>query len=77
MALDVLEAVVAQDGVDSAAFRAQGVDLDLIVKLLQRDDPMRRSYLQRRWQRPHSPVHPTCRSAVWNARLALIALSRR
>jgi len=59
MALDVLEAVVAQDGVDSAAFPAQGFDLDLIVKLLQPDDPMRRSYLRRRWQRPHLPIHAT------------------
>jgi hypothetical protein len=28
---------------------AQRLDLDAIVKVLQRDDPTRRSYLQRRW----------------------------
>ena len=58
MALDVLEAGFAQDGTDSAEFRAQGFDWDLIVKLLQRDDPMRRLYLQRRWRHPHLPIRP-------------------
>jgi hypothetical protein len=44
MPLDVLEAV-APDGADS-----QGIKIiDLMVKALQRDDPLRRLYLQRRW----------------------------
>jgi hypothetical protein len=29
---------------------ARELELDLIVRMLQRDDPSRRSYLQRRWQ---------------------------
>ena len=55
MPLDLLEADlvgVAHNGVDGAAPRrvdAQGLKLDLMVKMLQRDDPLRRSYLQRRW----------------------------
>jgi hypothetical protein len=56
---DVFEADFARKGVDSAALRnvdTQGLDFDLIVKLLQRDDPLRRSYLQRRWQRYRASV---------------------
>jgi hypothetical protein len=55
MPLDVLEADLvtpARDGVDGAAPRrvdAQGLRFDLMVKVLPRDDPLRRSYLQRRW----------------------------
>jgi hypothetical protein len=64
MPLDVLEADlvgVARGGVDGAAPRridAQGLEFDLMVKVLQRDDPLRRSYLQRRWH-----GHPT--SLAW------------
>ena len=56
MPLDVLEAGLeglAKNGVGGAAprcFNAQELKFDLIVKVLQRDDPVRRSYLQRRWQ---------------------------
>jgi hypothetical protein len=51
MPLDVLEAdlvALACSGVDSTAPRRVDVQ-DLMVKVLQRDDPLRRSYLQRRW----------------------------
>jgi hypothetical protein len=56
MPLDVLE-VVAGNGVDDAPPRragARGLKFDLMVKVLQRDDPLRRSYLQMAWHR-----HPT------------------
>ena len=55
MPLDVLEADLvglAQDGVGGATPRcldAQRFEFDLIVKVLQRDHSLRRSYLQRRW----------------------------
>jgi hypothetical protein len=59
MPLDVLEAnlVGVACGVDGAPPQhvdAQGLKFDLMVKVLQRDDPLRRSYLQRRWH-----GHPT------------------
>ena len=60
MPLDVLEAGLvglARNGVGGAAPRcvdALELKFDLIVKVLQRDDPLRRSYLQRRWH-----GHPT------------------
>jgi hypothetical protein len=86
MPLDVLEADLvrlARDGVDGAAPRhvdAQGLKLDLIVKVLQRDDPLRRSYLQRRWH-----GHPTSVPLAWAVgrynfgctSLSQIVLSRR
>ena len=59
MPLDVLDANLVRNGVDSAAVRcgnAQGLQLDLIVRILQRDDPLRRSYLRRRWQGHSTPV---------------------
>jgi hypothetical protein len=55
MPLDVLEADlggIARNGADGVALRrvdAQELKYDLMVKLLPRDDPLRRSYLQRRW----------------------------
>jgi hypothetical protein len=56
MPLDVLEAdFVAPRRVD-----AQGLKFDLMVKVLQRDDPLRRSYLQRRWH-GHSTSAPLSR----------------
>ena len=60
MALDVLEADlvgVAHDSGDRAAARraeAPELKFNLMVRVLQRDDPLRRSYLQRRWH-----GHPT------------------
>jgi len=83
MPLDVLEADLVRNGVDSAALRcvdAQGLKLDLIVKILQRDDPLRRSYLRRRWQEHSTPVSlsrdvPRCN--LQPTSLSLIALSRR
>ncbi len=73
MPLDVLEATLVglpRNGVGGAAPRsldAQRLKLDLIVKALQRDDPLRRSYLQRRW---HSQAAKRCD-------IEPIALSRR
>ena len=86
MPLDMLEADLvgrARDGVDGTTPRrvdAQGLDFDLIVKVLQRDDPLRRSYLQRRWH-----GHPTSVPLAWElgrykfGRMSLspIVLSRR
>ena len=63
MPLDVLEADrvgLASNRVGSAAPRcpdAQPLKFDLMVKVLQRDDPLRRSYLQRRW---HSQALGRC-----------------
>ena len=51
---------------------AQGLELDLIVKVLQRDDPSRRSYLQRRW---HSQAVGRC--SIERMTSPAIALSRR
>ena len=86
MPLDVLEADhvgVARNGVDGVAPRrvdAQGLKLDLVVKVLQRDDPLRRSYLQRRWHgRPTSaPLsRKVGRYDFERTSLSAIALSRR
>jgi hypothetical protein len=83
MPLDVLEADFVHNGVDSAALRrdnAQALKLDLIVRILQRDDPLRRSYLRRRWQGHSIPVSLSqdgqgCNLAATS--LSLIALRRR
>jgi hypothetical protein len=82
MPLDVLEADLvglAQNGVGGATRRcldAQGVKFDLLVKALQRDDPLRRLYLQRRWH-----GHPTSwgvgRYNLGRASLSPTVLSRR
>lgn len=50
----------------------QGLELDLVVKVLQRDDPLRRSYIQRRW---HSQASGRCN--IGRTFSAPIALSRR
>ena len=75
MPLDVLEADLpgaARNRVDCSASRnvdAHLLKLDLILKTLQRDDPLRRFYLQRRW---HSwAMEHECTSLLPNA------LSRR
>jgi hypothetical protein len=66
MPLDVLEAGfvgLAHNGVGRATPRcldAQEVKFDLLVKALQRDDPLRRLYLQRWWR-----GHPTSISLAW------------
>jgi hypothetical protein len=53
MPLDVLEADHvgrARNCVDDAAPRRVNVgELDLMLRVLRRDDPLRRSYIQRRW----------------------------
>ena len=55
MPLDVLDAdfvELGSNGVGGSASRcldAQRLKFDLIVKVLPRDDPLRRSYLQRWW----------------------------
>jgi len=59
----------------SAATRcldARGLELDLIVRMLQRDDPSRRSYLQRRWR-----SQAVGRCNIERATSPAIALSRR
>ena len=86
MPLDVLEADlagVAHDGVDGAAPRrvdAQGLRLDFMVKEPQRDDPLRRSYLQRRWHGHPTSVRPSREVGRYNfehTSLSPIALSYR
>ena len=60
MSLDVLEAAfvgAAHSRLHGAAGRpanTEDLKFDLMLKVLQRDDPLRRSYLQRRW-RGHPP----------------------
>jgi hypothetical protein len=86
MPLDVLEADfvgVTRNGVDVAAPRrvdAQGLKFDLMVKVLQRDDPLRRSYLQRRWH-GHSTSAPLSREVgrynLEGTSLSPIVLDRR
>ena len=77
MALDVPEADfvwLAQNGADVAAPRcldAQELEFDVIVKVLPRDDPLRRSYLQRRWQASavgRRNIEPTSRLPIRSAR---------
>jgi hypothetical protein len=76
MPLDVLEPslVGRANGVSGAAprLRAQELNFDLVVKVLQRDDPLRRSYLQSRW---HSQV--VGRSNIEGTSAPPIVLSRR
>jgi hypothetical protein len=63
MPLDVLDADLvglARNGVGGAAsgcLDAQRLKFDLIIKVLQRDDALRRSYLLRRW---HSQAVERC-----------------
>ena len=75
MALDVPEADsvwLAQNGADVAAPRcldAQELEFDVIVKVLPRDDPLRRSYLQRRWYSGRAAISNTrSRSQLRSAR---------
>jgi hypothetical protein len=77
MPLDLLEpglAGRAKNGVGGAAPRlnAQELKFDLVVKVLQRDDPLRRSYLQSRW---HSQA--VGRSYIEGTSAPPIVLSRR
>ena len=78
MPLDVLEADFvgfSQNGADGAAPRcldAEGLKFDVIVSALQRDDPLRRSYLQRRW---HSQSVGRCN--IERTSSSPIALRRR
>jgi hypothetical protein len=47
-------------GVDGASPRrvdAKGLKFDVMMQVLQRDDPLRRLYVQRRWQ-GHPPSAP-------------------
>jgi hypothetical protein len=86
MPLDVLEAdlvSLARNDVDGAARRridARGSKFDLMMKVLQRDDPLRRSYLQRRWHGRLTQVVPSRVLGHYNlerASLPPIAPSRR
>jgi hypothetical protein len=78
MPLDAFEAdlvELARHGVGSTAPRcddAREFKFDLIVKVLQRDDPLRRSYLQKRW---HSQAVGRCNSE--RTSFSPIALNRR
>ena len=78
MPLDLLEAAlvgpVHKDAADAAprCLDARGLELDLIVRILQRDDPSRRSYLQRRWR-----SQAVGRCDIERTASTAIALSRR
>jgi hypothetical protein len=78
MPLDVLKADLvglSQNDLGGTAPRcldAQGLKFDLILKVLQRDDPLRRSYLQRLW---HSQAVGSCN--IERTSSSAIALSRR
>jgi hypothetical protein len=79
---DVLEAVACNgvDGAQPGRVESPGREFDLMVKVLQRDDPLRRSYLQRRWHgQPTSVRLPRERGRynVERAPLSPVALSRR
>ena len=56
MPLDVLAADLVRvtridvDGAEPCRVDAQERTFDLMVRLLQRDDPLRRLYLRKRWQ---------------------------
>jgi len=53
MRLDMFEADFARIAVNRPSLRcvdAQGLGFDLVLKILQRDDPLRRLYVRRRWQ---------------------------
>jgi hypothetical protein len=62
MPLDAVEANLERVvGVDGVAARCVDTDrrrFELIVKALRRDDPLRRSYLQRRWHGIPTPLSP-------------------
>jgi hypothetical protein len=82
MPLDVLEAGVlgcARDDVDGAAPRrtAQGHNFDLMLKVLHRDDPLRRSFLQRRWQGHPVPLSREVGRYNFEHIIVSMALSRR
>jgi hypothetical protein len=86
MPLDVLEAdpvEIAHNGADGAPPRrvdAQGVPFDLMMQVLQRDDPLRRLYIQRRWHGYPTSVFFSLEAAGYNFErpsLSPIPLSRR
>jgi len=86
MPLDVLEAdpvEVAHNGGDGAPHRrvdAQGLSFDLMMQVLQRDDPLRRLYIQRRWHGYPTSVTFSLEVTGYNFErpsLSPISLSRR
>jgi hypothetical protein len=81
MALDALEADLVgrvRNDVDGAAPLIDG--FDLMLRVMHRDDPRRRSYLQRRWH-GHSTTIPLLRELgrykLERRSVPTIALSRR
>jgi hypothetical protein len=75
MPLDLLGVALVGPMQKGAAPRcpdAQGRELDVIVKIMQRDDPSRRSYLQRRW---HTQAVGCC--SIERMTPPAIVLSRR
>jgi hypothetical protein len=86
MPLDVLEAdlvEVAHNDVEGAAPRrvdAQGLKFGLMMQVLQRDDPLRRLYIQRQWHGYPTSVPFSLEVAGYNFErpsLSPIPLSRR
>jgi hypothetical protein len=86
MPLDLHEAdlvEVARNRVVGAASRradAQELKFDLMVKVLQRDDPLRRSYLQWRWHAHATSIPLSREMGRFNCEctsLSPIAFSRR
>ena len=83
MPLDVLEVAleeITHSGVDGAARRrvdAEELKVGLMLKVLQRDDPLRRSYLQRRWRGQPTSVSLSREVKGSNRNLCPISLNRR
>jgi hypothetical protein len=85
MPFDVLEtdfAGVARNpmALDFERSDAQGLEFNLMVKALQRDDPLRRSYLQRRWHGHITPLpfsREIQRNNLGRASLTPVVLARR
>jgi hypothetical protein len=85
MPLDVLETDIAGVARTPMALGfegsdAQGLEFNLMVKALQRDDPLRRSYVQRRWHGHITPVPFSQEVRRYNlgcASLTPVVLARR
>jgi hypothetical protein len=86
MPLDLCEADLvgaARNGADGDASQrvdAQDPMFDLMLKVLHRDDPARRSYLQRRWQGHPASIPLSTRDGPYDFKrtyLPPIGLSRR
>ena len=83
MPLDVLEVAVEEitrsrfDGAARRRVDAEELKVGLMLKVLQRDDPLRRSYLQRRWRGQPAAVSLSREVKGSSRTSSPISLSRR